>query len=184
MKKSCWRNPYRQRKGGRRSPYNKERGKGIHLALTSKRPQCYATHTQGLVWPQMCSSMKHTWQNLGFYQKIDQAKYFINWTSPTWIWAMKNKAHFLKDRPSKIFIDKNLCPNLIKNHINFSIFHIQVKANFLFFWCLYGLVFYVETIGIRYIMIWWLAFEKKPFQFWREIWIQVVVILLHLYEQK
>ena len=27
----------------------------------------------------------------------------------------------------------------------------------------------------------WLAFEKKPFQFWREIWIQVVVILLQLY---
>ena len=25
-------------------------------------------------------------------------------------------------------------------------------------------------------MIWWLAFEKKPFQFWRGIWIQVVVI--------
>ena len=30
-------------------------------------------------------------------------------------------------------------------------------------------------------MIWWLAFEKKTFQFWREIWIQVVVILLQLY---
>ena len=30
-------------------------------------------------------------------------------------------------------------------------------------------------------MIWWLAFEKKPFQFWQEIWIQVVVILLQLY---
>ena len=30
-------------------------------------------------------------------------------------------------------------------------------------------------------MIWWLAFEKKPFQFWRKIWIQVVVILLQLY---
>ena len=27
-------------------------------------------------------------------------------------------------------------------------------------------------------MIWWLIFEKMPFQFWREIWIQVVVILL------
>ena len=32
-------------------------------------------------------------------------------------------------------------------------------------------------------MIWWLEFEKKPFQFWREIWIQVVVILLQLYSQ-
>ena len=30
-------------------------------------------------------------------------------------------------------------------------------------------------------MIWWLAFEKNPFQFWREIWNQVVVILLQLY---
>ena len=30
-------------------------------------------------------------------------------------------------------------------------------------------------------MIWWLAFEKKPFQFWQEILIQVVVILLQLY---
>ena len=30
-------------------------------------------------------------------------------------------------------------------------------------------------------MIWWLAFEKKPFQFGREIWLQVVVILLQLY---
>ena len=41
--------------------------------------------------------------------------------------------------------------------------------------------FYLETIGVREIMIWWLAFEKKPFQFWREIWIQVVAILLQLY---
>ena len=32
-------------------------------------------------------------------------------------------------------------------------------------------------------MIWRLAFEKKPFQFWREIWIQVVIILLQLYRQ-
>ena len=30
-------------------------------------------------------------------------------------------------------------------------------------------------------MIWWLRFEKMPFQFWREIWIWVVVILLQLY---
>ena len=30
-------------------------------------------------------------------------------------------------------------------------------------------------------MIWCLAFEKKPFQFWLEIWFQVVVILLQLY---
>ena len=28
------------------------------------------------------------------------------------------------------------------------------------------------------MMIWWLAFEKKPFQFWLEIWIQVIVVIL------
>ena len=32
--------------------------------------------------------------------------------------------------------------------------------------------------------MWWLAFEKKPFQFWRKIWIQVVVILSQLYAMK
>jgi hypothetical protein len=31
------------------------------------------------------------------------------------------------------------------------------------------------------VIIWWLIFEIKPFQFCREIWIQVVVILLQLY---
>ena len=31
------------------------------------------------------------------------------------------------------------------------------------------------------LIIWWLIFEKKPFQFWRKIWIQVLVILLQLY---
>ena len=34
---------------------------------------------------------------------------------------------------------------------------------------------------LSWIMIWLLAFEKKPFWFWQEIWIQVVVILLQLY---
>ena len=29
----------------------------------------------------------------------------------------------------------------------------EFKANFLFFWHLYGLVFYLESIGVRYIMI-------------------------------
>ena len=50
---------------------------------------------------------------------------------------MKNKAHFLKDRPSKFFIDKSRCPNLIENHIhsNFSIFHTQVTAGQIL--CLY-----------------------------------------------
>ena len=31
-------------------------------------------------------------------------------------------------------------------------------------------------------MIWWLAFEKKSFHFWRDIWIQVVFTLLQLYQ--
>ena len=31
---------------------------------------------------------------------------------------------------------------------------------------------------------WWLTFETKPFQFWLEIWIQVLVILLQLYQTK
>ena len=30
-------------------------------------------------------------------------------------------------------------------------------------------------------MIWWLVFEKKPFKFWREIWIHSVAIFLQLY---
>ena len=55
------------------------------------------------------------------------------------------------------------------------------KGNFLFSRCLYGLAFYLEAIGVPLIMIWWPAFEKKPFHFWPEIWIQVVVILLQLY---
>ena len=29
-------------------------------------------------------------------------------------------------------------------------------------------------------MIWWLAFEKKPFRFWREIWIQIQQIQLSI----
>ena len=38
-----------------------------------------------------------------------------------------------------------------------------------------------HPIGGSKVIIWWLVFEKKPFQFWREIWIQVVVIVLQLY---
>ena len=59
-----------------------------------------------------------------------------------------------------------LCQNLIP----------EFEANFLFFWHLYGLVFYLKTIGV-----WLLAFEKNPFQFWREIWNQVVVLLIKQY---
>ena len=38
--------------------------------------------------------------------------------------------------------------------------------------------FYLQTIGVRLIFIWWLSFEKKPFQFWHKTWIQVLVTLL------
>ena len=50
---------------------------------------------------------------------------------------MKNKAHFLKDRPSKFSIDKSRCPNFIENHIHsdFSIFHTQVTSDQIL--CLY-----------------------------------------------
>ena len=33
-------------------------------------------------------------------------------------------------------------------------------------------------IAYTHVLIMYLVFEKKPFQFWRQIWIQVVVILL------
>jgi hypothetical protein len=67
-----------------------------------------------------------------------------------------------------------------------SKFELPVVVNlkqfyFLFFWCLYHLLFDLETIGIGYIIIWWLIFETKPNQFWQEIWIQVLDILLQLY---
>ena len=41
----------------------------------------------------------------------------------------------------------------------------EFKSQFLFFWCLYHLLFYLETIGISSTIIWWLIFEKQPFQF-------------------
>ena len=53
-------------------------------------------------------------------------------------------------------------------------------SKFLVFWCLYQLVFDLETIGI----IWWLIFEKKPFQFWQYIWIQVLNSYLIMYNCK
>ena len=52
----------------------------------------------------------------------------------------------------------------------------EFNENVLTFWDLYHLLFYLESIGF-----WWLIFEKRPFQFWQKIWIQVVVILLQLY---
>ena len=57
----------------------------------------------------------------------------------------------------------------------------ELNANFLTFLDLNHLCFALETIGVSQIVIWLLIFEKNPFQFWREIWIWVVVILLQLY---
>ena len=37
----------------------------------------------------------------------------------------------------------------------------EFKANFLNFWCLYHLIFDVETIGVSLIILWWLLFYKK-----------------------
>ena len=50
--------------------------------------------------------------------------------------------------------------------------NFEFNANFLTFLGLYHLL--LDT-GASSIIIWWLIFEKKPLQFWREIWIQVVV---------
>ena len=46
------------------------------------------------------------------------------------------------------------------------------------------LSFFEKGIIVQNFLLneWALAFEKKPLQFWREIWIQVVVILLQLYQ--
>ena len=51
----------------------------------------------------------------------------------------------------------------------------KFKENFLNFLCLYHLLFDLETIGVGQIIIWWLIFEKKPNQFWREIWISYLI---------
>ena len=55
----------------------------------------------------------------------------------------------------------------------------KFNANFLTFLMLYHLFFALESIGVSWIIIWWLIFEKKPFQFWRQISIQVLVIKLY-----
>ena len=52
----------------------------------------------------------------------------------------------------------------------------ELNANFLTFLDLNHLCFALETIGVSQIVIWLLIFEKNPFQFWREIWTQVLVI--------
>ena len=41
--------------------------------------------------------------------------------------------------------------------------------------------FYLETIKFILIIVWWLILRNKPLRFWREIWVQVILILLQLY---
>ena len=40
--------------------------------------------------------------------------------------------------------------------------------------------FALETIGDSQIIIWWLIFEKRSFQFWRKILFLVILLLLYL----
>ena len=69
---------------------------------------------------------------------------------------------------------------LVKNWILCS---CKFKVNLLIFLVFfYYLLFDLETIGISYIIIWWLIFWKKTNQFWQEIWIQILIILLQLYD--
>ena len=62
----------------------------------------------------------------------------------------------------------------------------EFNANFLTFWGLYYIIPFCSRnyIGFSYIVIWWLIFEKKPFQFWQKIWIWVIDILLQLYQHQ
>ena len=59
-----------------------------------------------------------------------------------------------------------------------TVSNCEFNANFL---GLYHMLFALDTIGVSYIIIWWLTFDKTSFQFWREILIWVLVILLQLY---
>ena len=63
--------------------------------------------------------------------------------------------------------------SFVENSIGFNPDFI---ANFFFFFVVYmaWFFFYLETMNL------WIAFEERPFKFWREIWIQVVVNLLQL----
>ena len=58
-----------------------------------------------------------------------------------------------------------------------TVSNCEFNANYLSFLGLYHLLFALETIAVSLNIIWWLIFEKKPW----EIWIWVVVILLQLY---
>ena len=50
-----------------------------------------------------------------------------------------------------------------------------------YFFGVLTLGFWCRNYWSSKIILWWLIFEKKQFLFWREIWIQVLLILLHLY---
>ena len=53
--------------------------------------------------------------------------------------------------------------------IIWTVSNCEFNANFLTFLGLYYLLFALETIGLSWIIIWWLISEKKSFQFWQEI---------------
>ena len=69
------------------------------------------------------------------------------------------------------------CNKIIKTWIQISWKKIEITSSQI----LVNMVFDLETIEVSYITLWLLMFEKKSFQFWREIWIQVLIILLQLY---
>ena len=62
-----------------------------------------------------------------------------------------------------------------------TVSNFEFNTNFLNFLGLYHLRFALKTIGFSLTIIWWLIFEKKPFQLWHKIWIWIIVILLQLY---
>ena len=61
-----------------------------------------------------------------------------------------------------------------------AVIKCEFNINFFTFLGLHHMLFALETIGVSWIIIWWLIFEKKTFQFSQEILIWVVVILLQL----
>ena len=62
---------------------------------------------------------------------------------------------------------------------NFNSQWLWILCQFLdFLGYIYHLFFAIE---FSRIIIWWLIFYEKPFQFWQEIWVWVEVILIQLY---
>ena len=124
----------------------------------------------------------------------------IDRKAPTYIYLMQNSSTYRaqKEGPplGAISMDLTVCStydNLApyniqlreyqkdlkyRLHLRLSKFDRSVFLNLKPISCFFGiymaLSFYLETIAVRQIMIRWLAFEKKPFQFWRKICIQVL----------